>query len=158
MTRYRSRRANFLVSFALKTLFAYTKDTLCVSKSLDTVLVSRSPTQISCIGNSLDHYQHFKALGFQIDIGSRLLIDSFHRLEFRSSFLVCFGSCFSGGIGRRRDNGGMEMTTAHTEMTIATTTTTTSTAAAAVKHLSPSSNGTDKEKAASAVARNGSAV
>ena len=53
LTRYRSRRANFLVSFALKTLFAYTKDTLCVSKSLDTVSVSRSPTQISCIGNSL---------------------------------------------------------------------------------------------------------
>ena len=53
LTRYRSRRANFWVSFALKTLFAYTKDTLCVSKSLDTVSVSRSPTQISCIGNSL---------------------------------------------------------------------------------------------------------
>ena len=53
LTRYRSRRANFLVSFALQTLFAHTKDTLCVSKSLDTVSVSRSPTQISCIGNSL---------------------------------------------------------------------------------------------------------
>ena len=37
LTRYRSRRANFGVSYALKTLFAYSKDTLCVSKSLDTV-------------------------------------------------------------------------------------------------------------------------
>ena len=35
------------VSCAVKILFAYTKDTLCVSESLETV--SESPTRISCI-------------------------------------------------------------------------------------------------------------
>ena len=69
-------------------------------------------------------------------------------IRFRSSFLVCFGSCWS--VRRSDSNGGIEMTrAAPTEMTIATT--------AAVKPLNPSSNGTDKEKMAE-VAKNGSAV
>ena len=73
-------------------------------------------------------------------------------IVFRSSFLVCFGSCFTG---RRSDNGAIEMTmtaapTTCTELTVTTT------ATATAKPLCPSSNGTEKEKAD--VARNGSAV
>ena len=53
LCRYLCRRANFWVSTVQKTLFPYTNDTLNVSKSLDTVSVSKSPTQFFCIGNSL---------------------------------------------------------------------------------------------------------
>ena len=52
---YLCRRDNFWVSRAQKTLFHKSKDTLNVSKIHDTVSVSISPNQFSCIGNSLAH-------------------------------------------------------------------------------------------------------
>ena len=53
MARYRCRRHAFLVSSIIKILFSYNKDTLHLSKSLETVSVSVSPTLNYWIGNSL---------------------------------------------------------------------------------------------------------
>ena len=53
MARYRCRRHNCLVSSIIEILFSYNKDIWHVSKSLETVSVSVSPTLNYWIGNSL---------------------------------------------------------------------------------------------------------
>ena len=55
MARYRCRRHNLRASSIIKILICYNKDTLHVSKSLEPVSVSVSPTLNCWIGNSLDH-------------------------------------------------------------------------------------------------------